>query len=224
MTSARTGPQSTAGPVPPAAYDGSVTDNGPQVSPAERGEFERIYKEAFPAMVSFGRRYVSEEDAEEVAHETLAGIWSRWDKIPAESRIQRFFLSAMHRRVLNERSSQNARAAALAKVGSMDATGHWTDDPTAAVEAWELAGIVDRAIHGMPEGRRLVWQLIRDDGMSYALVSKALSVSENTIRKHMSRALTDLREALDAAGYAPPGWRARKHANNGSEIPEVEAE
>ena len=215
------GPQTTASPAASAGYDHDAVESGASAAnatPTERSEFTRIYMEVLPAMVSFGRRYITEHHAEDVAQETLAGIWSRWSRIPPESRTLRFFLAAMHRRVISERRSQIAEDAAMAE-GSAWTLGGEHENPESAVESWELAHVIEQAVERMPEGRRLVWQLIRDDGMSYARAAQTLGVSQNTIHKHMSRALADLREVIEIAGYpaTPDGKSAGEGKTQGSE-------
>lgn len=202
MTSRAVGPQETAGAASPA-YDSAAT--GQRHTSRDQAEFARLYKQVYPGMVSFGRRYLAPHDAEDIAQEILSGVWVRWDLFPAEARVERFFLSAMHRRVMSEQRARYAERAALDVDTLRSLANERSPDPVAEVESWELASAIERGVVAMPEARRKVWRLIRDDGLSYAQAAQALGVSQNTIRKQMSRALSGLRDVLERAGYAPAG-------------------
>lgn len=56
----------------------------------------------------------------------------------------------------------------------------------------KIAGCVDR----LPHKRRLVYKMIKDDGLKIKEVSKLLDISEKTVKKHLELAVRDLRTEI----------------------------
>jgi RNA polymerase sigma-70 factor (ECF subfamily) len=54
---------------------------------------------------------------------------------------------------------------------------------------WDIA-------EGMPERRRMVFELHRKDGLSYKEIAKVMDITRKTVENHMGRALQDIREQL----------------------------
>ncbi len=57
--------------------------------------------------------------------------------------------------------------------------------------------VVMEALSRLPERRREVFVLVRQQGMSYREASAILGLSQQTVANHMSLALADLRRALE---------------------------
>lgn len=174
-----------------------------EISEAETQAFEQAYREMFPRMYGLARQYLSRDDAYDVTQDTLAGMWKRWNRIPAEMRTVAFYLRAVHRRVLNEQRDRRRRDAVSERWTAGADRAVAEDVLRADMLHWELAEIVDKAVAAMPAARREVWDLIRANSMSYEDAAKILRVTKHTIRKQMSLALRQLRAALEEAGYAP---------------------
>jgi len=70
----------------------------------------------------------------------------------------------------------------------------------AAVELDEIACAARRAIAALPERSRLVFQLSREQGMTYAEIATVLGISIKTVEGTMMRALKRLRAGLEGFG------------------------
>lgn len=70
------------------------------------------------------------------------------------------------------------------------------DTPERELRYKELSAALERAIADMPERRRHVYQLSRQQGLSYAEIAAVLEISTNTVEVHMVRALKFLRASV----------------------------
>ena len=60
--------------------------------------------------------------------------------------------------------------------------------------------IKSRAIELLPPKRKIIFQMSRNENMSYEEISKELNISVSTVKGQMSKALTTIREYLHAHG------------------------
>jgi RNA polymerase sigma-70 factor (ECF subfamily) len=64
------------------------------------------------------------------------------------------------------------------------------------VEYEDLKKQTDKIIGKLPEKRKEIFRLSREEGMSYKEISEKLGISIKTVEDHMSHALRYLREQL----------------------------
>lgn len=69
--------------------------------------------------------------------------------------------------------------------------------PFSQVMQSELTKLLRDLIEALPPKRRMVFQLIKDEEMSYRQVAELLDISERTVEVHLRLALKDIRESLD---------------------------
>jgi RNA polymerase sigma-70 factor (family 1) len=62
----------------------------------------------------------------------------------------------------------------------------------------ESASLLQRAIEQLPEQQRLVYTLSREEGWNQEQIAAHLQISRSTIKTHMSRALTAIRQYLES--------------------------
>lgn len=77
-----------------------------------------------------------------------------------------------------------------------------TYDPVKALERKELHFILDNAIDSLPMQAKLVFRLIKEDGMRYKQVAEILNISSRTVQTQLFRAIKKLSVAL-VAHHAP---------------------
>lgn len=61
----------------------------------------------------------------------------------------------------------------------------------------ESVAAIDLAVAQLPDQRRLIWKLSRDEGLSHEQIAARLSISKNTVKNQMVHALRHVRDFLD---------------------------
>ncbi len=64
--------------------------------------------------------------------------------------------------------------------------------------AEQLAGMIEQTIAAMPEQRKRVWRMSRDEGMGNDEIAARLNISKRTVENHLSNALRQLRTNANA--------------------------
>ena len=62
---------------------------------------------------------------------------------------------------------------------------------------YQLAGIINTAIQDLPSKCRLVYTLVKDDGMKYQEVADTLNISIKTVEMHVGKALKRIKIAFN---------------------------
>lgn len=77
-------------------------------------------------------------------------------------------------------------------------------DPQMQMELKELSGKMEQAIQALPLQSRIVFRLIKEDGMKYKDVAEILSISPRTVQTLLYRAIKKLSHVFEAYQMKPP--------------------
>ncbi len=176
-----------------SATDTELFDALREGEPAALDElFRRYYVELCRTAV----RFVSDESAsEDIVQEFFAAMWSRHDRLPAETQS----VSAYLRRSVRNRSLNYLRDRKRIPVDEgdiPDATPDLGQQPLAALEHAETQQRIERAIDRLPERCRLIFVMSKVEEMSHREIAEGLDISVKTVENQMTRAYKFLRQWL----------------------------
>ncbi len=188
-------------PALPATVGGG--DEAALVGAVRRGDrsaFEALFRAYYPMLFGFVLRYVSSgEDAEELIQDVFLRLWrNRAAWAPAD--VRSYLFRAARNQTLSWRAHQRVVRAwhVSATAEAVDADQSATAD--ASVCAGELAERIRGAVAALPAKRRQVFELARQDGLSYADIARVLGISPKTVEIQMGRALKAIRAVVAAYG------------------------
>jgi RNA polymerase sigma factor (sigma-70 family) len=159
----------------------------PPTEPDARRRYEDLVARATP----IARRFVSEAQADEVAHDVAVDLLPRSEVsgpllyIAVTWRLRVVWRNSA-RRAANEREYFELRAGA---------TPAWAQ-PDAGLEVGELRERIRHTLAQMPAGMREAFMLVRDDELSYKEAAERLGVGVGTVHTHVSRANALLRDCV----------------------------
>lgn len=87
-----------------------------------------------------------------------------------------------------------------------------TANPHIQLEKKELHFYLDQSIEALPQQCRIIFRLIKEDGLKYKEVAEILNISPRTVQTQLARAMQKLSVAL--SGYS--GFPSRSAINNGA--------
>jgi RNA polymerase sigma-70 factor (ECF subfamily) len=149
------------------------------------------------AVVGFAAALVDPDTAEDVAQETFLRVSahaSRWRPLGP---VRAYLLHIARNVALNERRRQRNRFSLLGAARSA-LNGRSVPTPGELLDESELRAAILRALDAMPVRRREVFALVRFGGLSYREAATVMGTSEQTAANQMSRAMADVRRAIDA--------------------------
>jgi RNA polymerase sigma-70 factor, ECF subfamily len=169
-----------------------------RVRTGDDAAFEAMFRAYATPLVGFVYTFVRVSDeAQELVQDLFLWIWEHryeWD-VPGPLRTYLFksarnrALSRLrHRRVereFQERITREDLVGGRARVG--------TDQ---ALTTHELSSALERAVAGLPDRCREVFELNRRQHLTYAEIAELLEISPKTVEIHMGRALVSLRRQL----------------------------
>lgn len=170
--------------------------------------FELFLGEARQPLVNFLRSHgASQEDAQDIAQESLYKL-TRYREMPLHALKPLLYRIALNNLCdIRRRESLQRRTAAVSAPELLDLPVEALQPEQWAEHREELARVRD-AILRLPERCREVYLLNRIDGMSYSQISAHQGISVKAVEKHVSRALTLLRQFL-----SPPAEAVTQNLN-----------
>lgn len=155
------------------------------------GEFFRLYYEKF---IKISLQYVrGYNNAEDIVSEVFIKILKRKDKLHEIERIDGYLFLMIKNQCLDylKRKSNQSNLVPLD-----DNEGHYfyeEADLSKQIEGDELQSIIDRCVENFPPKRKIVYQLIKENGLKHKEVAEILNISPKTVENHLDFALKSLR-------------------------------
>lgn len=141
-------------------------------------------------------------DREEVCQDVFLKVFRRIGSFRGESRLSTWIDSIAYRTCLNRLEGREAPVPG-SQLGSQREGGWFpagveADDPSPAerAERREVREVIEAAIGGLRPDYRAAITMYHLEGMSVAEVSEAMDVPEGTVKSHLYRARSRLKELL----------------------------
>jgi RNA polymerase sigma-70 factor (ECF subfamily) len=144
-------------------------------------------------LVAFAQRMMGDRgDPEDQVQEALARLWARRHALREDGSLKALLYTMVRNVCLDELRKRTRRDKMDGRADSpMPVRTPWED-----VHGAELQRAAAAAVAKLPARRREVFRLVREEGLSYQEVARALELSPQTVANHMSLALADLRTSL----------------------------
>jgi RNA polymerase sigma-70 factor (ECF subfamily) len=131
------------------------------------------------------------ESCKDIVSDVYADIWQNRDKLPGVGNYENYLFICVRNRSLNHLKSANRFQQIRLDDVNLDNLSDGVTSECCLMNV-ELKNILELAINSLPPRCRLVFFMIREEGMTYKEVAEALSISERTVQGQMSNALKRL--------------------------------
>lgn len=165
----------------------------------DRSSFNIFFRHYHTRLIRFAILFVHNYDhAEDIVSNVLVRILKNREKVF----LMENFESYLFQSVKNESINFLKREKKLATYSIDDEDdficGEFVD-PLEKLITDELRVLVTRTVEGLSPKRRMVYKLIKDEGLKYREVAGLLDISERTVEVHLKFAVKEVREAV--VGY-----------------------
>lgn len=137
----------------------------------------------------------SRDDAEEVVSDVFISVWEKRDRLPGIGSPLMYLYTAVKNRALNSIARQKRQQA-------LDA-GEWLVplnsvyfEPEKLMITEEIMQKIRKSVQELPTRCRLIFKLIKEDGLKYKEVAELLHVSVKTIEAQMAIAIRRLGKCM----------------------------
>ena len=162
-----------------------------RIRAGDEAVFEMLFRTFTPGLCAFLTRFVGERAlAEELVQDVFLSLWDHRSTIHITGSAQAYLFAAARNRALNhvehEKVADRFRVSVLTRMSASEASVQGEAECFAALDMQD-------ALAKLPPRCRLVFDLQRNHGMSYAEVASSLAISVKTVEVQMGRALRTLR-------------------------------
>jgi RNA polymerase sigma-70 factor (family 1) len=168
-----------------------------RIAQNDEAAFTQLYLQFGKKLIQFAFSLVrSKEMAEELVEDVFVKIWSGRQTVNEIENITVYLYVAVKNRSLNT-LSQKAKELVAAPFDYLDSTiDQFAADPYDLMITSEMMNRMHRAIDSLPPRCKMIFKLIREDGLKYKEVSEILNISVNTIDAQMAIAVRRICTAL----------------------------
>jgi len=161
--------------------------------------FDRVYHLYVSPVMGFCLGYLKDRElAKEAVQETFLRVWTNRMKIDADKPLQGYLFTIARNIALNFLKKASADRRLCERIYY---AGNLLDDRVQQELDWkDYEHITRQAIDLLPEKRRQVFLLAREQGLSYQEIAQKLDISTSTVKTHMSIAMQEVRQYLQTHG------------------------
>jgi len=158
--------------------------------------FESFYYLLYAALVRFSMMYVHKrEEAEEIVTDIFVKSWINRANLQHVERPDTYFFVAVKNQSLNYIKKYSS-IVVVPVDDANDVNLIDTADPLVQLEKKELHFYLDQSINALPQQCRIIFRLIKEDGLKYKEVAEILNISPRTVQTQLVRAMQKLSVSL----------------------------
>ncbi|MBP5559999.1 MAG: RNA polymerase sigma-70 factor [Bacteroidales bacterium] len=162
------------------------------ISQGDESAFRDLFDYYYPKVLTFLEYYISnEEDTRDLAQNIFAKLWAMRETL-ADIRSFGAYLFRLCRNGAIDYSRRHRIRISI--------TDNYEESLSSTLDEEYLAKEsrlrYQRCLDGMPERRREVFSLSREEGLSNDEISRKLRISKKTVENHINAALKELRKTV----------------------------
>ena len=132
--------------------------------------------------------------AEEITQLVFLKVWEKREQIKEHLSFKSFLFSVAYHETISWLRKEKSEKMRVSEFGRI--TGFQTNETEQDVEFRNIEGIANQLIQKMPEKRKEIFMLSREQGFSNKEIAGKLGISVKTVENQMTSALKYLREKL----------------------------
>lgn len=157
--------------------------------------FEKLYYALFNKLIKFSIYYVNHrETAEEIVSEVFVKCWNNRKELGHVQYPESYLFIAVKNQSLKH--CKKFSNVYMVEIDEHEYRLVDYSDPSKKIERKELNHRLDQAIETLPAQARMVFRLIKENGLKYKEVAEILDISPRTVQTQLFRAIDKLRIAL----------------------------
>lgn len=158
--------------------------------------FEQLYEMYSSRIFYFSVKYThSQQDAEGVVQDVFIKLWENREIIDPDKSFSSYLFTISKNIIFNQsRKKLNEIAYRDYLRAFLEET---SDDDEHEIYIKDLRNKLEKSIQQLPEKRRQIYLLSREDGLSYKEIAEKLQISTKTVEAQISLALKALRNVFN---------------------------
>jgi RNA polymerase sigma-70 factor (ECF subfamily) len=156
--------------------------------------FKSIFNQYYKPLCSFARKYVFDlAVAEDIIQELFVKFWEQRNEIQLKTSAKSYLFQSARNECLNYLKHQHVKEKYKTHVSIVSTDSFFHD----SLEEEEINQLVYRTIQSLPSRRKQIFEMSRFEGKSIEEIARELSISRNTIKNQLVKALKQIRQVLE---------------------------
>lgn len=162
----------------------------------DHGAYTQLYHRYFRLLYGYAyKKLRSEDHAKDTIQEFFTELWARRQQLTPDTNLRAYFFTAVNNRIVNHYLHEDVREKYITSFAhALIQYNTNTDHPLREKQLMEL---IEQEIQALPEKMRIIFELSRKEHLSHKEIAEQLSISEKTVDRQISNALTRLRSKLE---------------------------
>ncbi len=170
--------------------------------------FEDLYRIFFPHLLQFAMLYVHKREiAEELVNDVMVKIWEKRSTLNNIDNVETYLFVSVRNHSLNYlRKYSQLHVTVEIETGKNEIIN--INSPEKELEWKEINYKLTMAVKELPEQCRMVFILIKEQGLRYKQVAELLEISPRTVETQLFRAIKKLGGVIDTFIEKPPSKKS----------------
>jgi RNA polymerase sigma-70 factor (ECF subfamily) len=159
--------------------------------------FRQFYYDHFDRLYRFACSYLEvAEEAEEIVSDVFLNIWLKREQLSNIQNINTYLYTAVRNAALNCLKKKNSVGNGLKDQYLHIKTDTATLLPDDILISKENELAMEKAVNHLPPACKMIFRLVREDGLKYREVADILDISINTVNVQMAIAVKKLSKSI----------------------------
>lgn len=173
------------------------------VKEGNKEAFDCIYKKYWHILLDEAyKRLKSKEESEEIVQELFIHLWCKRQEIHLTHSFSTYISVALKYRIFNHIRKKITEEKHLEFIRMNEP--HYSEMVEERILYNDLHSAYKKEIENLPERCREIYNLRREENLSFKEIAEKLDISVNTVDKQLGKALKRLREKLKDYHFSPP--------------------
>ena len=163
------------------------------VNIADQRVFESLFSTHYEPLCRYATKIIGDkDDAEEVVQQVFYKLWEKRQERAIQTAVHSYLFRAVKNACLNQQQHEKVKREYVAYTATYNNEIAVEDN----LEIKELEQKIALAIQRLPEGCREIFEMSRNENLSYKEIAEKRGISIKTVENQMGKALKLLREEL----------------------------
>ena len=150
--------------------------------------YKQLFLLFYPSLVHFAVSIIkSKESAEEIVSDVFIKIWEKRQHLEKVENLSFYLFTAVKNRCINQFNDLKYKSAININDVAIEFRSLYHDPEQKMISA-EAIRQIQEAIHELPPRCRLIFKLVKEEGLKYKEVAQLLQLSVKTVENQMSLA------------------------------------
>lgn len=165
-----------------------------KIGQSDKKAFETLFRRYYPNLCLYASQMLkNRSEAEEIVQSLFVRLWEKRKVTNIDSSVKSYLFRAVKNLCLNQIKHDQVKSEYSLNYLKEKETTALEDDFLAREE---LLRKIEESLESLPEKRREIFRLSREEGLKYKEIAERLNISVKTVETQMGLAIKNLKEKL----------------------------